>query len=65
VSWKGLLDLAHAMADRSCQDGSPGYSGLVLEDMLQRRDCLLVYQRDRARQLPSPGLGCKIGKVDV
>ncbi|KAK4805347.1 hypothetical protein QYF61_003432 [Mycteria americana] len=36
-SWKCLLDLAHVTVDTTCQDGSPGFSGVEEEeDVLQR-----------------------------
>ena len=63
-SWKCLLDLAHVTADRTCQDGSPGFSGLEEEeDVLQSRASLLHHQRDRGDRSLLKGLlqGCQAG----
>lgn len=62
-SWKCLLDMARARADRTGQDVSPCFSLVWRRRTCSRAGLPCFTLRDIARQLPSPGNGYSCVKV--
>ena len=63
--WKDLLKLSHPPDYGMDLEEYHSFSLAVGENVLQSKAFMLHHHRNRARQLPSPRDGCRVGKVDV